>query len=50
MPMNAADKFKQEHSAPLPDYFLTRRPFLNLAIMDFCALSLASPFGEVPWP
>ena len=44
--MNAADKFKQEHSAPLPDYFLTRRQFLNRASMGFGALGLAALFGE----
>lgn len=44
--MNAADKFKQEHSARLSDYFLTRRQFLNRASMGFGALSLAALFGE----
>lgn len=44
--MNAADKFKQEHSARLEDYFLTRRQFLNRASMGFGALSLAALFGE----
>jgi hypothetical protein len=39
-PTNAADKFKQEHSAPLSDHFLTR------AGLSFGALSLAALFGE----
>ncbi len=44
--MNAADKHKQEHSAQLADYFLTRRQFLNRACMGFGALGLAAMFGE----
>jgi hypothetical protein len=44
--MNANDKFKQEHSAQLSDYFLTRRGFLNRFAMGFGALSLAGMFGE----
>lgn len=44
--MNADDKSKQEHSARLSDYFLTRRQFLNRASMGFGALSLAALFGE----
>ena len=44
--MNADDKFKQEHSARLSDFFLTRRQFLNRASMGFGALSLAALFGE----
>ena len=44
--MNADDKFKQEHSAQLSDYFLTRRQFLNRAGMGFGALGLAALFGE----
>jgi hypothetical protein len=44
--MNANDKYKQEHSARLEDYFLTRRQFLNRAAMGFGALGLAALFGE----
>ena len=44
--MNANDKYKQEHSAQLTDYFLTRRQFLNRAAMGFGALGLAALFGE----
>ena len=44
--MNANDKYKQEHSAQLSDYFLTRRQFLNRAAMGFGALSLAALFGN----
>src|SRR5678815_2122697 len=44
--MNANDKYKQEHSAQLSDYFLTRRQFLNRAAMGFGALGLAALFGE----
>jgi hypothetical protein len=44
--MNANDKYKQEHSAELSDYFLTRRQFLNRAAMGFGALGLAALFGE----
>lgn len=44
--MNTDDKFKQEHSAQLSDYLLTRRQFLNRAGMGFGALSLAALFGE----
>ena len=44
--MDAADKFKQEHSAQLKDHFLTRRQFLNRAGMGFGALGLAALFGE----
>jgi hypothetical protein len=44
--MNAADKFKHEHSAQLSDHFLTRRQFLNRAGMGFGALSLAALFGD----
>jgi len=44
--MNADDKYKQEHSAQLADYFLTRRQFLNRAGMGFGALGLAAMFGE----
>ena len=44
--MNADDKYKQEHSARLPDYFLTRRQFLQRAGVGFGALSLAALLGE----
>ena len=44
--MNADDKHKQEHSAQLPDYFLTRRQFLQRAGVGFGALSLAAMLGE----
>ncbi|MEI2722935.1 MAG: DUF1501 domain-containing protein [Verrucomicrobiota bacterium] len=44
--MNPHDKHKQEHSAQLADYFLTRRQFLNRAAMGFGALGLAALFGE----
>lgn len=44
--MNADDKYKQEHSAQLPDYFLTRRQFLQRAGVGFGALSLAAMLGE----
>lgn len=44
--MIADDKYKQEHSARLEDYFLTRRQFLNRACMGFGALGLAAMFGE----
>lgn len=44
--MNAYDKHKQEPTARLADYFLTRRQFLNRAGMGFGALGLAALFGE----
>ena len=44
--MNANDKYKQEHSAKLEDYFLTRRQFLQRAGVGFGALSLAALLGE----
>ena len=44
--MNAHDKYKQEHSAQVADYFLTRRQFLNRAGMGFGALGLAALFGQ----
>ena len=44
--MNADDKHKQEHSAQLKDYFLSRRQFLNRVGMGFGALGLAAMFGE----
>ena len=44
--MSANDKYKQEHSAKLEDYFLTRRQFLQRAGAGFGALSLAALLGE----
>jgi hypothetical protein len=44
--MSANDKFKQEHSARLEDFFLTRRQFLQRAGVGFGALSLAALLGE----
>src|SRR5690242_14459536 len=43
--MNADDKFEQEHSPRLEDYFQTRRQFLRRAGMGFGALSLATLLG-----
>jgi len=44
--MSANDKYKQEHSARLEDYVLTRRQFLQRAGVGFGALSLAALLGE----
>ena len=44
--MNASDKYKQEHSARIEDWFLTRRQFLRRAGCGFGALSLAALLGE----
>src|SRR5262252_3965731 len=44
--MSTENKFIQEHSARLEDYFLTRRQFLLRAGMGFGALSLAALFGD----
>ena len=44
--MNTDEKFKQEHSARLEDFFLTRRQFLRRTGVGFGALSLAALLGE----
>ena len=42
----STEKYLEEHSARLDDYFLTRRQFLNRAGMGFGALSLAALFSK----
>lgn len=44
--MVPTNKYIEEHSAKLEDYFLTRRQFLRRAGMGFGALSLAALVGE----
>ncbi len=46
--MNAHDKQKQDYSAQIADYFLTRWQFMNRAVMGFGALGQSDPILKPP--